>query len=87
MIIDVAILCDVRVKATEITKIENYRPLKDDEALRMLRMKKVIVTPVVVGALRAVTTRFEKFTEGIGIDIRVEVLLGTTRILRLVLGC
>ena len=86
MIIDVAILCDVRVKATEITKIENYRPLKD-EALRMLRMKKVIVTPVVVGALRAVTTRFEKFTEGIGIDIRVEVLLGTTRILRLVLGC
>ena len=80
----------MRVKATEITKIENYRPLKD-EALRMLRMKKVIVTPVVVGALRAVTTRFEKFTEGIDIDIRVEyvqktVLLGTTRILRLVLG-
>lgn len=46
----------------------------------------------VIGALGAVTIGFEKFSEGNGIDIRIEhvqktVLLGTTIILRLVLRC
>ena len=42
-------------------------------------------------ALRAVTARFEKFTDGIGIDTKVghvqkTMLLGTTRVLRLYPG-
>ena len=52
-------------------------------------MKEVIVIPVVVGALRAVSNGFEKYIAAIGIELRVEhaqkaALLGTARILRLV---
>ena len=54
-------------------------------------MRKVTVIPVVVGALGAISKRLEKFVKDIGINIRVEhvqktALLGTARILRLVLG-
>ena len=63
-----------------------------DEIARMRDMKKVIVIPVVVGALGAISTGFEKHIAAIGIEMRVEhaqktALLGTARILRLVLGC
>ena len=49
------------------------------------------VIPVVVGALGAITNRFGKCMQEIGIDIRIEhvektALLGTARVLRLVLG-
>ena len=52
----------------------------------------MILIPVVVGALSAVSTCFEKYMAAIGIEMRVEhaqktALLGTARILRLVLGC
>ena len=54
-------------------------------------MRKVTVIPVVVGALGAISNRFEKFVMEVGIHIRVEhvqktALLGSARILRLVLG-
>ena len=50
------------------------------------------VIPVVVGTLRAVSTRFEKFVIDIGITLKNEhaqttALFGTARILRLVLSC
>ena len=50
------------------------------------------VIPVVVGALGAVSTRFEKFIKDIGIILKIEhdqnpALLDTARILRLVLSC
>ena len=50
------------------------------------------VIPVVVGALGAVSTRFDKFVKDIGITLKIEhaqktALLGTARILRLVLSC
>ena len=53
-------------------------------------MKEVAVIPVVAGALVAISTG--KYTTAIRIDIRVEhaqktALLGTARVLRLVLGC
>ena len=59
---------------------------------RMWDIKEVIVIPVVVGALGAISTGFEKYIAAIGIEMRVEhaqktALLGTARILRLVLGC
>ena len=58
----------------------------------MWDMKEVIVIPVVVGALGAISTGFEKYIAAIGIEMRVEhaqktALLATARILRLVLGC
>ena len=62
-------------------KIEKYKVLKE-----------VIVIPVVVGALGAISTRFEKYIAASEIEMRVKhaqktVLLGTARILRLVLEC
>ena len=72
-------------------KIEQYKMLKDEIA-RMWGMKKVIVMPLVVGALGAISADFEKYVAAIGIEMKVEhaqktTLLETTRILRLVLGC
>ena len=54
-------------------------------------MRKVEIIPVVVGALGAVSKRFEAYVEVIGIQMNVEhtqkiALLGSARILRLVLG-
>ena len=51
-------------------------------------MKKVTVIAVVVGALDAISTRFEKYVETTGIDMKVGhaqkiALLGTGRILTL----
>ena len=58
----------------------------------MWDMKGVIVIPVVVGTLGALSTSFEKYIAAIEIEMRVEhaqktALLMTARILRLVLGC
>ena len=63
-----------------------------DAIARMWGMKKVIVIPLVVGALGAISADFEKYVAAIGIEMKVEhaqktTLLETTRILRLVLGC
>ena len=90
-IVDVTIPGDERVNEREVGKIGKYKVLKDEIA-RMWGMKDVIVIPVVVGALGAISTGFEKYIAAIGIEMRVEhaqktALLGTARILRLVLGC
>ena len=50
-------------------------------------MKKVYVIPIVVGALRTITTMIEKYIENLRIEIRIEhvqksALLGTARIIR-----
>ena len=45
----------------EVGKIEIYKMPKDEVA-RMWGMKKVIVIPVVAGALCAISTGFEKYT-------------------------
>ena len=89
-IIDVAIPGDVRACEKELEKIDKYKPLKDEIA-RLWEMQKVTIIPIVVGALGAITNRFGKFMQEIGIDIRIEhvqktALLGTARLLRLVLG-
>ena len=75
----------------KVRKIEKYKVLKD-EITRVWDMKEVILIPVVVGALGAISTGFEEYNTAIGIEMRVEhaqktALLGTARILRLVLGC
>ena len=55
----------------EVGKIEKYKVLKDEIA-RMWDMKEVIVIPVVVGALSAISAGFEKHIASIGIEMRVE---------------
>ena len=90
-IFEVAIPGDVRVPEKEIEKLEKYE-LLEDEIARVWNIRKVSVIPVVVGILGAVSTRFEKFLKDIGITLNIEhaqktALLGTARILRLVLSC
>ena len=55
-------------------------------------MKKVVVIPIVVRVLGTTTTKFEKYTESLGTEIRIEhvqksALLGTARTIRKVLPC
>ena len=90
-ILDVAVPGDGRVKDKELEKIEKYKVLKE-EVGRIWGMKKVKVIPVVIGALGAISDKFDKHTEEIGVQIRLQViqktaLLGTARILRNVLSC
>ena len=54
--------------------------------------KKVIMIPIVNGTLATITTKFEKFVESLGIEIRIKhfqksALLGTVRVIRMVLPC
>ena len=88
---DVTIPGDERVNEREVRKIEKYKVLKDEIA-RTWGMKEGIVISVVVGALGAILTGFEKYMTAIGTKMRVEhaqkiAFLGTARILRLLLGC
>lgn len=90
IIIDVAIPGDNRIRKKEKEKIEKYQELKN-EITKMWRMKTVIVIPVVIGALGAVTKRIEGWIDKMELNIRVEhlqktSLLGTARILRRVLN-
>ena len=91
MIIDVAIPGDARVCDRELEKIEKNSLLKDEIA-RLWQMKKVVVITIVVGALGTIKTKFEKYIESLGIEIRIEhvqksALLETARIIRKVLSC
>ena len=63
-IVDVTIPRDERVKEREVGMIEKNKVLKDEVA-RMWDMKEVIVIPVVVGALGAISTGFEKYIAAI----------------------
>ena len=89
-IIDVAIPSDDRVKDKELEKVEKYQLLKDEIA-KVWQMRKVIVVPVVIWALGAVSVNFKEYTRRIGVKVRLEViqktaLLGTAKILRKVLS-
>ena len=89
-ILDVAVPGDGRVKDKEIEKIEKYQLLKE-EVGRIWEMKKAKLIPVVIGALGAISDKFDKHTKEIGVKIKLQVvqktaLLGTARILRKVLS-
>ena len=58
--IDVAIPGDDRVKEKELEKIEKYQLLKDEIA-KVWHMRKVIVVPVVTGALGVLSVNFEEY--------------------------
>ena len=62
------------------------------EVAKLLQMKKVAEIAIVVGVLGTIATKFEKYIESLGIEIRLQhvqksALLGTARIIRKVLSC
>ena len=74
------------MKDKELEKLEKYQLLKDEIA-KVWRVRKVIVVPVVIGALGAVSVNFKEYMKRIGVNVRLEViqktaLLGTAKILR-----
>ena len=84
-----AISGDTRVCDKEREKFEKYSFLKEEIARLWIR-KKVVVISIVVGALGTITTKFEKYIESLGIEIRIEhvqksALLGTARIIKVLL--
>ena len=90
VIVDAAIPGDDRVKDKELEKVEKYQ-LSKDEIAKVWHMRKVIVVPVVIGVLGAVSVNFKKYMKQIGVKVRLEViqktaLLGTAKILRKVLS-
>ena len=78
------------MKDKELEKLEKYQVLKDEIA-KVWRMRKVIVVPVVIAALGAVSVNFKEYMRQIGVNVRLEVvektaLLGSAKILRKVLS-
>ena len=69
IIIDIAIPGDYRVKDKEDEKEEKYQLLKD-EAAKVWRMRKVIVVPVVIGVVGAVSVNFGEYMKRIGVNVR-----------------
>ena len=91
VIIDVAIPGDDRVKDKELEKVEKYQLLKG-EVGKVWRMPKVIVIPVVIGALGAISVNFKEYMKRIGVNVKLEVIqktasiVGTAKILKKVLS-
>ena len=88
-IIDVACPFDTRVKEKELEKVEIYQDLKR-EIGRMWKCGKVLVIPIVIGALGTIGTNFKAWTKVIKMDSYVDLmqkacLLGTVKIIRKVL--
>ena len=78
------------MKDKELEKLEKYK-LLIDEIANVWRMRKVIVVPVAIGALGAISVNFKEYMGRIGVNVRLEViqktaLLGTAKILRKVLS-
>ena len=62
-----------------------------DEIAEVRRMRKVIVVPVVIGALGALSVNFKEYMKRIRVNVRLEViqktaLLGIAKTLRKVLS-
>ena len=78
------------MKDKELEKLEKYQLLKDEIA-KLWRMRKVIVGPVVIGALGAVSVNFKEYIKRNGVNVRLEViqktaLLGAAMILKKLLS-
>ena len=89
-IIDVAIPGDKRVKEKKIEKLDKCHLLRD-EVRKLWKMDKMIVLPIVIGALGAVSQRFAGHIQKMEGNIKLGIiqktaLLGTARLLRKVLS-
>ena len=90
IITDLAIPGDDRMKGKELEKLEKYQLLKDQIA-KVWRMQIVIVVPVVIRALGALSVNFKDYMKRIGVNVWLEViqktaLLWTAKIPRKVLS-
>ena len=88
-IVDIAVPGDTRIKTKEEDKILTYQDLKR-EIKKLWNLRSVKVVPIVVGALGAVTTDFQKHLDEVDCDLSISqiqktTLLGSARILRMVL--
>ena len=48
-----------------------------DEIVKVWRVRKVIVVPVVIGAHRAVSVNFKQYMKRIGVNVKLEVIQKT----------
>ena len=64
------------MKDKELEKVEKYQLLKDEIA-KVWQMRKVIVVPVVIGALGAVSVNFKEYMRRIGVKVRLAVIQKT----------
>ena len=90
IITDLAIPGDDRMKRKELEKLEKYQLLKDQIA-KVWRMQIVIVVPVVIRALGALSVNFKDYMKRIGVNVWLAViqktaLLWTAKIPRKVLS-
>ena len=90
IITDLAIPGDDRMKGKELEKLEKYQLLKDQIA-KVWRMQIVIVVPVVIRALGALSVNFKDYMKRIGVNVWLKViqktaLLWTAKIPRKVLS-
>ena len=88
-IIDIAVPGDTRIVDREQEKILKYQDLKR-EIKKVWQLRKVQVVPIVVGALGAVTSNFQKHLDSVSCKLKVSniqktTLLGSAHILRKVL--
>ena len=89
ILIDPTCLFDTRIDKKEEEKSTNYSDLKYEIA-KIWKMRRVEVTPVVIGALGTVTKQLEKWIKKLDLDLTIEALqrpclLGTTRRIRILL--
>uniref|UniRef100_A0A0L8I6F5 Uncharacterized protein n=1 Tax=Octopus bimaculoides TaxID=37653 RepID=A0A0L8I6F5_OCTBM len=68
-----SVVGELRGKCKETEQIEKYQPWQD-EIGKLWGMRKVMVTPVVIGALGAVSKGFEKHIKNIGATIRLKMI-------------
>ena len=90
IITDLAIPGYDRMKGKELEKLEKYQLLKDQIA-KVWRMQIVIVVPVVIRALGALSVNFKDYMKRIGVNVWLAViqktaLLWTAKIPRKVLS-
>ena len=89
VIIDISVPGDTRIVSKEEEKILKYQDLKR-EIKQVWNMTTVKVVPIVVGALGAVSTNFQKYLDEVDCHLSISsiqkaALLGSARILRMVL--
>ena len=89
---DFTIQCDRKIEARRRSTqfLSKQYPLSFEIA-KVWHMRNVIVLPVVIGALGAVSVNFKEYMKRIGVKVRLKViqktaLLGTAKILRKVLS-
>ena len=86
IIIDIAVLADIRLEKKEKEKAEKYQDLKN-QTKRLWKLRNVEIVPVVIGTLRSVSAKFDRWMGKLGITCNIGVmqksaLVGTARILR-----